>query len=776
MNIRSFAAIVLLATISLISPATEPPKKTDANVFGDVQSNGEHIPFVSIFLEETTIGTTTDNTGHYILTNLPVGKHTLVAKTLGYKIAKKTINVEHSQSQEINFVLEEEHMTINQVVVTGTKTFKRQTESPVIVNVLESKALEMVQACNISEGLRFQPGLRVETDCQTCNYTQLRMNGLGGSYSQILINGRPIFSPLTGLYGMEQIPANMVERIEVVRGGGSALYGSSAIGGTVNIITRIPNESSYDFSAVTQSTNGAGMDNVLSGNLTMLTNKRKAGAAVFVNRRHREAYDHNGDNFSELPLLRNNSFGANLFFNPTYNQKLELNFSSLNEYRYGGEMTTKPAFLAQQSEERTHHVFMGGADYQINFNNDNSAFIAYFAGQQTDRLHYTGIIPNDEAGRLVHINKPPYGTTANTTLQGGVQFNHRFQEFLGGSNVVTFGAEYVFDDVLDTIPAYNYEINQQTKNVGFFAQSDWQIRPKLTFLAGLRADKHNLVDKVILSPRFSLLSNHLANTQFRLTWGTGFRAPQSFDTDMHIAFAGGGVSRISLDPDLKEERSNSFSGSVNYDRPTEKFILGFTLEGFYTKLKDVFFLQPIGSDEFGDRFEKRNGQGAAVNGGTLELRGNYNRQLQLEAGITIQQSLYDKAVENIQGLEPMREFLRSPNEYGYLTLSFTPNTKFNASVSSVYTGKMHLAHFAGAPEQTVDEYKTSPSFTELNAKVSYTFHLPSVDSGLEIFGGVKNLTNAYQSDFDSGKNRDSNYVYGPGMPRSVYLGVRLKSF
>jgi len=306
---------MLLAIISLVSPATEPPKKTDANVFGDVQSMGEHIPFVSIFLEGTTIGTTTDNTGHYILTNLPVGKHVLVAKTLGYKVAKKNITVELGKSQEINFVLEEEHMTINQVVVTGTKTFKRQTESPVIVNVLESKALEMVQACNISEGLRFQPGLRVETDCQTCNYTQLRMNGLGGSYSQILINGRPIFSPLTGLYGMEQIPANMVERVEVVRGGGSALYGSSAIGGTVNIITRIPNESSYDFSAVTQSTNGAGMDNVLNGNLTMLTNKRKAGAAIFVNRRHREAYDHNGDNFSELPQLRNNSFGANLFLN-----------------------------------------------------------------------------------------------------------------------------------------------------------------------------------------------------------------------------------------------------------------------------------------------------------------------------------------------------------------------------------------------------------------------------------------------------------------------------
>ena len=776
MKLILLAATMLHLVVPGISYATEPKKKTDSTIFGDVQSNGEHIPFVGIYLEGTSIGTNTDATGHYILTNLPVGEHTLIAKTLGYKTTRKLINISMGQSQEVNFVLEEEHMTLNQVVVTGTKTVKRQTESPVIVNVLGREALNLVQASNISEGLRFQPGLRVETDCQTCNYTQLRMNGLGGSYSQILINGRPIFSPLTGLYGMEQIPANMVERIEIVRGGGSALYGSSAIGGTVNIITQIPKESSYEFSALTQSTNGQAQDNILNGNITMLTQKRTAGAAVFVNRRHREAYDHNGDNFSELPELRNNSFGANLFYKPTYNQKLEVSLSSLNEYRYGGEMTTKPAYLAQQSEERTHHVLMGGLDYQLNFNDENSAFIVYFAGQQTDRDHYTGIIPDEEAKRIIHVNNPPYGTTENSTLQGGLQINHRFQKFLGGKNVFTLGTEYVFDDVFDTIPAYNYEIDQQTKNVGFFAQSDWEISRNLTFLSGVRADKHNLVDKAILSPRFSVLYRYHTNTQFRITWGAGFRAPQAFDTDMHIAFAGGGVSRISLDPLLREERSNSFSGSVNYDLPTETFIVGFTLEGFYTHLDNVFYLQPVSADEFGSLYEKRNGQGATVNGGILELRGNYNRKIQLEAGITIQSSLYDDPVENIQGLEPMRRFLRSPNEYGYFTLSFTPDKKFSASLSSVYTGKMQLAHLAGAPEQLTDAYKTSPSFTELNAKLSYTFNLPSVDSGLELFCGIKNITNTYQSDFDSGKNRDSNYVYGPGNPRSVYVGLKLKSF
>ncbi|KAF0196678.1 MAG: iron complex outermembrane recepter protein [Bacteroidetes bacterium] len=767
---------ILFAGLGIVLSATLlNAQNTDANVFGDVKSNGEHVPFVNIYLEGTNTGTTTDATGHYMLINLPEGEHTLVARSLGYVTSKKAITVVRGKTQEVNFILEEETMMLNQVVITGTKTFKRQTESAVIVNVLESKALDMVQACNISEGLRFQPGLRVETDCQTCNYTQLRMNGLGGSYSQILINGRPVFSPLMGLYGMEQIPANMVDRIEIVRGGGSAIYGSSAIGGTVNVITRIPNESSFDFSSSLQSINNEATDNIFTGNLTMLTKTRKAGAAVYINRRNREAYDHNNDKFSELPEMKNNSFGANLFYKPSQNQKIELTLSSLSEYRYGGEMKEGPAYLAQQSEERTHNILMGGVDYQINFNEDNSSFIAYIAGQSTDRKHYTGILPDGRTDLDKHLADPPYGYTTNFTFQSGLQFNQRFENFPVGKNVFTFGLEYLVDDVFDTIPSYNYEIDQQTGNFAGFVQSDWEINQKLTLLAGLRADNHNMVDKPVISPRVSVLYKVKKTGQLRLTWGTGFRAPQAFDTDMHIAFAGGGVSRITLGNGLKEERSNSLSGSYNFDKATETFIVGFTTEYFYTRLTNVFYLQPSGSDEFGELFVKRNGQGATVHGGTLELRGNYNRKMQVEAGFTVQSSFFDHPVENIEGVDPVKEFLRSPNEYGYLTLSFTPDRHFNASLSSVYTGKMKLVHFAGAPEQNADVYKTSESFAELNLKMSYTLFAESVDSGIEFFAGVRNLLNAYQSDFDSGKNRDSNYVYGPGAPRTIFIGLRIRS-
>lgn len=662
---------------------------------------------------------------------------------------------------------------LDEVVITGTKTSKRQTNSPVLVNVLNSKTLNNLQVCNLSEGLKFQPGLRVETDCQTCNYTQLRINGLAGGYSQILINGRPIFSPLMGLYGMEQLPVNMIERIEVVRGGGSSLYGSSAIGGTVNLITKVPKRDAFEVNTTYYNIDGQTNDYNLNANASIVNEARNAGVSLFMSHRERDYYDANGDNYSEIPLIENNSIGANFFFQPTENQKFELSLTYLNEYRFGGEMVDKPAYLTQQSEERKHKIGLASLDYQINFNQNNSSFIAYAAWQHTDRKHYTGIFPDEPIDIEHHLLKPPYGISDTQTLQGGIQLNHKLNDFLNGVNVLTFGAEYLSDSVFDEIESYNYEVDQLTKNFGAFIQSDWEILPSLNLLSGVRFDKHNLIDKPLFSPRVALLYKYKNETQFRFSYGAGFRAPQAFDTDLHIAFAGGGVSRVIYDPNLIEERSESFSGSINYDKATAKFIAGFTVEAFYTNLNDAFILQNIGEDEFGQIFEKQNGSDAKVKGVTLELRANFNRKLQLEAGYTIQTSQYDQAVSYIDGVEPTVSFLRTPNQYGFGMATFTPNENWNINLNYVYTGPMQLAHFAGAPNQMIDEMVDTSPFSELNTKVGYIVQTENLGFGLEIYGGIKNIFNAYQDDFDIGKNRDSNYIYGPALPRTFFIGLRL---
>lgn len=662
---------------------------------------------------------------------------------------------------------------LDEVVITGTKTFKRKTNSPVLVSVLDSKTLNNLQVCNLSEGLKFQPGLRVETDCQTCNYTQLRINGLAGGYSQILINGRPIFSPLMGLYGMEQLPVNMIERIEVVRGGGSSLYGSSAIGGTVNVITKVPKRDAFEINTTYYNIDGQTNDYNLNANATLVNENKNVGVSLFMSHRERGFYDANGDNFSEIPLIENNSIGANFFFQPNENQKLELSLTNLNEYRFGGEMVDRPAYLTQQSEERKHKIWLGSLDYQINFNQDNSSFIVFGAWQNTDRKHYTGIFPDEPIAIENHLLNPPYGISTTQTLQGGVQLNHKFNDFLNGVNVVTFGAEYLSDSVFDEIDSYNYLVDQHTKNFGAFIQSDWEILPSLDLLSGVRFDKHNLVDTPLFSPRVALLYKYKENTQFRLSYGTGFRAPQAFDTDLHIAFSGGGVSRVIYDPNLFEERSESFSTSINYDKATEKFIAGFTIEAFYTKLNNAFVLENIGQDEFGEIFEKQNGSDATVKGVTLELRANINRKLQLEAGYTIQSSEYDEAVTYIDGVAPTVNFLRTPNQYGFGMATFTPNKNWNINLNYVYTGTMELAHFAGATNQTLDEMVETNPFWELNTKIGYIVESEKLGFDLEIYGGIKNIFNEYQDDFDIGKNRDSNYIYGPTLPRTLFVGLRL---
>ena len=746
------------------------------SINGVVSDGDNPIPFANISLSQNDnlIVVSSDKDGKYFVEGIKKGLVFIEVSRLG----RKSIIIEYNIDKNLNTIdilMGEDVYNIDQVVVTGTRTFKRKTKSAVIVNVIDKTKIQQVQACNISEALNFQSGLRVETDCQTCNYTQLRMNGLGGGYSQILINGRAIFSPLTGLYGMEQVPSNMIDRIEIIRGGGSSLYGSSAVGGVVNLITKTPIKNNFEFGVSARQINKEASDNIIFGNGTFLSDNKKSGATFYLNNRNRNFYDHNGDNFSELPKLKDNTFGANFFFLPRNNHKIELNFGSLHEYRYGGEMISGAPHFAMMSEERVHDVLVANIDYTINFNNDLSSFVGYIAAQKTDREHYTGIRP--EVGTSedqVHLASPPYGTSLSKTSQLGIQLNHKLNNFIG-PNILTIGSEYVSDYVNDEIISYNYLIDQNITTKALFFQSDWSLNDEISLLSGIRIDKHSLLENIVASPRLSLLYNLRANSQFRISYSSGFRAPQAFDTDLHIAFAGGGISRISLADDLREEISNSFSGSYNYDFARERYVYGITLEGFYTYLDKAFYQDLNGSDEFGDLYVKRNGSGALVKGLSFEIRGNYNKIIQLETGYTLQSSKYDSPVVYSDELAPKDDFLRTPSFYGYSTLSLNFNKKLDISLNHIYTGQMDLIHMGGAINQAFDEYVTSKVFNQYDFNVNYKQFFNNVGVGVKYSVGIKNITNSYQNDFDIMKDRDSNFIYGPSVPRMILFGVSLFS-
>ena len=738
------------------------------NIKGDISVEGEGVAFANVVIEGLNIGASSDQTGKYILKNVPLGKHNVIVSSVGMKTQKKEIIVVLGINK-LNFDLEKTTFNLNQVVVTATKTMKKKIESPVIVNIINSEKMESVQACNLSEALNFQSGLRVETDCQTCNYTQLRMNGLLGGYSQILINGRSIFSPLAGLYAMEQLPVNIIEKIEIIKGGGSSLYGSSAIAGIVNIITRTPVKNASSFSYNFHNINQKASENSFYINMDLLLESKK-GVSFFGNIRDREWYDHNGDRFSELPRINDKSFGMNLFFYPFSNHKLQMSIASINEYRYGGQMIDVLPHFAMQSEERNHEILLGNIDYQINFDS-KSLLSVYLAAQSTGRDHYTGVRPDVSSEEdTVHLLDPPYGSSLSVTRQAGFQIDHSIDDFFG-AHVFSLGGEYMGDDVYDEISSYNYILDQEILNIGWFVQSDWRLNNRFSVLSGSRFDSHSLLENIIISPRLSLLYNYEKRTQFRVSYSSGFRAPQAFDADMHMAFAGGGVSRVVLDENLVEERSKSLSTSINYDNVSEVYFYGFTFEGFYTRLDNVFSLEFLNSDTYGDVFVKKNNTGAVVKGVSFEGRFNYNQKIQLESSFTIQDSEYSSPVVYSNDLLASKDFLKTPNKYGYIIVSYIPNNLFKISANLIHTGSMSVIHFAGSPEQAQDEYYSTEIFNTIGLKSVYTSGFPKLGFNVEWSVGVKNLTNSYQEFFDTSKLRDSNFIYGPALPRTFYFGV-----
>ena len=231
-----------------------------------------------------------------------------------------------------------------------------------------------------------------------------------------------------------------------------------------------------------------------------------------------------------------------------------------------------------------------------------------------------------------------------------------------------------------------------------------------------------------------------------------------------------------MNPDLKEETSKSYSVSINYDRPTEKYIYGFSVDAFHTILFDAFVLEENGRDEQGNMILlKKNGSGSTVQGITVEGRVNYNSYIEMNLGVTFQKSLYDEPVQWSSEIEGSQDYLRTPNDYGYYTLSITPGDRFNISLSGVYTGEMLVPHYDGAPGMPNDEVIQSRQFFDQNIKLSYEFPIKSINQGVQFFGGVKNIFNSYQDDFDVGRYRDSNYVYGPAKPRTIYFGIKIES-
>lgn len=753
--------LILWALLVPIFALSADRKYSEASVHGHVldRNTGEHVPFLVVSLKGTTVGTTTGDSGHYFLEHLPEGTFILQVSGVGYKTEMKEIVLKDGVSLEVNFFVEEDNVMLDGVVVSANRSETTRMMAPTLVNVVDMETYDKVNATSLSQGLSFQPGVRVENNCQNCSYQQVRINGLDGPYTQILIDSRPIFSALAGVYGIEQLPANMVDRVEVMRGGGSALFGSSAIAGTINIITKEPVRNSASLSHTISSINGtSAFDNNTSLNASIVTEDNKMGLAVFGQNRQKDGYDHDGDGFTELTEMSGQTLGMRGYLKTGLYSKVTAEYHHLQEYRRGGDNLHLPPHEVMIAEQVRHSINTGSLKYDW-FAPDQMQHLNIFASlQHIDRESYYG------AG----MDPNAYGETHDLTGVIGSQYVLKMPFCFFMPADLTVGLEYNQDHLEDNMWGYDRVTDQMVRIASAYVQNEWK-NEKWSFLLGGRLDKHNLIDGIIFSPRANLRYNPTKNVNLRASYSYGFRAPQAFDEDLHIDNVGGIVSMIRLADDLRVEKSQSVSLSADMYRSWGDWQGNLLLEGFYTDLSDVFALTEIGVEDGVLIKERRNESGAKVFGGNIEGKLAWKSKWQMQAGVTLQRSNYKEAHAWADDVEATTQMFRTPDFYGYFVTSYNPSKQFMLSLSGTYTGSMLVEHHAGWIEANRTE--TTRGFFDMNFKAAYDFKLYS-NIKLQLNAGVQNIFNAFQNDFDQGPDRDSGYIYGPSAPRCFYLGLK----
>ncbi len=802
---------------------TAVKENTDANIVGDVRHNGEHVPFINIFIKGTTIGTITDHAGQYQLVNLPVGEHILVAKGIGFVTEEVKVVTKRSETIEKKFHLKEDVLNLDNVVVTADRYETSRKESPSIVSLVTPKLLESTQAVNIAKGLNFVPGLRMEYNCQNCGFSQVRMNGMDGPYSQILINSRPVFSALAGVYGLELFPANMVDRIEVVRGGGSALFGGNAIAGTVNIITREPQYNSFNMEG-RYSITGVGNehnstpapDRIFNINGSIVTDDLNSGLSMFGMVRDRDPFDVNGDGFSEMVSMENTTLGLRGYHKLSDRSKLSLDLYRINEFRRGGNRFDYLPHEADITEQVDHTITGANLSFDRFTGRRNlNKFMLYVSGQTVERESYYGA-EQDPNG---------YGNTFDISSSAGGQYHMS----LGSRSTLLFGMDnnynHLRDIKLGADGAPNAEIADQFSNTfGPFGQYEWRSeRVKATL--GLRYDTYFIRDLHreafedayesirgdVLAPRVNLLFNISPVLQFRTAYSKGYRAPQIFDEDLHIESSGARQTIHVNDAALTQESSHSFTSSFRLIRNFGPVMTEILAEGFYTRLLDPF----VYSYEFVDstktfiKTRSNAGDGAFVSGMNFEVNAAFPNDISLQMGMTIQTSQYDNPQPwGESGMEGIRNFLRTPDSYGYFLVDWQPLKRLSASLTVNYTGRMFVPHLGLSPvtaseRQSIEEghiaeieeerqqevlamlsgdviegerLEHSERFLVFGFRIAYGLPVLT-ETNLQIYAGVDNLfnqTQETQATHDKGIFRDAAYIYGP-WPRMLNFGVKFSN-
>ena len=767
-----------------------------ASIKGMVKESetGVPIPFATIQIEGTKISSAADENGRFVLRYVPSGHYTLVVSSVGYATSTEPINVNDDRALEFDFELVSTPLETAGIVVTGTLTPRYLREAPVHTEVITRASIEDKSAHSIFEALEGEAGVRVEQQCQGCNFTILRMQGLGADHTQVLLDGQPVYSGLAGVYGLQQLSTADIDQIEIVKGAGSALYGSNAVAGAINIISSIPRK--------TEGSIGIEMGEHGTNKYEITANVRKDNLGVFLFAQQSEGseIDETGDKNSSggvykpdgwIDRVRSNAknAGFNLFFDDVLaSDQLVLRGRVLNEERQGGWLTdnlfenpfspgAERIITDRNTVQLDYHVWLPSAD-EVSVNvtltqhkrdATNDTFLGDYEEAKGESPPVELLRPYiAEEQLLVASLNLVHPLHRQHRLLAGVQFSHDNLDERG-----------MYMDI-DTQEAYTSTSEKEATDIGAYLQDEFRVTDRLEIVGGLRFDYHSSTDnfrgsgnvmsqglqpleyeETTINPRLAVKYSATRALVLRGAIGSGFRVPYGFSEDLHLC---SGSPRVYKGSALEPEKSLSYSISADYTKA--RWNAGLNL--YRTELKDAIAFAEADNEvaDLGYTYQWENIDDAFVMG--CEFNGSLALTTDIAVDVRLEyfKGEYDNPRNDWVGTEfeqVSKNISRYPEISGGLKVKYTPST-WSLVLDTDYKGKMFLDLTEPADPADVKIHETE-SFVVLNAKVSKTLF-----DRYNLYIGARNLTDYTQKEKHVD---DAAFMYAPVYGRIMYAGLRL---
>lgn len=718
-----------------------------ASIGGRVYNGNEPLGFANVGVLGTTLGAVADEQGNFSITKLEAGNYTLLISALGFEKLYKKVTLKAGQLLKLNIRLEATPNSLNEVTVTGTMKEATKLNTPVAIEVYSPKFFQKNVSNNLFDALGMINGVQPTMNCNVCNTGDIHINGMEGPYTLILIDGMPIVSALSTVYGMMGIPNSMVERIEVIKGPASTLYGSEAVAGIINVITKNPAKApQFSFDVFGTSYQEYNADASVKWKM------KKVDALLSANYFNlNKTWDKNKDGFTDITLQNRISLFNKYRFTLKNNAQANLAFRYFYEDRWGGETSWNAAYRGGDS-------VYGESIY--------TSRIEAIGNYQFPRMPKLKLMYSYN----LHKQNSYYGTTAYMAKQhvGFTQLVHN--QKIGARHDVLTGLALRYTNYDDNSPATaDLQGNNNpaiTYLPGLFIQDEISLSASQTLLVGVRYDYYKQHGSIV-SPRLNYKWQPSRYHTIRWSTGNGFRVVNLFTED-HAALSG--ARQVVIKEELKPEQS--WNTNLNYTRfiSFKKGFINLDATAFYT-----YFTNRIIADYDTDpnQIIYDNLSGYAISRGvSLNAEINVGSAWKLNLGTTFMQ-VYQIEKDSLNETVKSQQ-IHAPNISGTFQLSYTL-AKFNLTID--YTGQVYgPMRLPILPNDFRPEY--SPWFTLQNIQVT-----KKINQNWQVYGGVKNLFNFMPDNpimrpfdpFDKRiqENNPNGYTFDPSYNYAPLQGIRL---